>query len=368
MDDTAEVCLHGAASGYRMTQWVRQKEEKMKYRAKDIAREVGVSPATVSLVLNNRPGVGEKKRREIVDKIVELGCEYLLRGDEADRTEQDDVGFVIYKCRGTIIEEYPVFNYMSESITKALEKHNYRMNIMYLNKEDSPAERRQALENLNCAGFIVYAVEMYAEDIETFSELDVPCVFLDNPFYDAEVDVVTVDNYWGIQQEFEYLYERGHREIGYIKSKIPIECFDERYDAYCRMMQKKGLEIQPDYIMHLGYLEKETGEDVKNYLAQQTRLPTAFLADNDLLGCRALRIFKKKGIEVPEEVSFVGFDNRRICSFVEPSMTTIELPSESMGEIAVEILMKRINRDDGVRIKCKVIPKLIKKHSVKEIR
>ena len=81
----------------------------MRYKAKDIARELGVSPAAVSLVLNNKPGVGEEKRQEIIKKVVELGCEYLLKDNSVAK---GDIGFVIYKCGGEVIEEYPFFNYL----------------------------------------------------------------------------------------------------------------------------------------------------------------------------------------------------------------------------------------------------------------
>ena len=336
----------------------------MKYKAKDIARELGVSPATVSLVLNNRPGVGAEKRREIIEKIIELDCEYLLKDSGVNK---GDIGFIIYKCGGTIIEEYPVFNNMSESITRTIEKHNYMMNIMYLNKNTPLTERYLALENFRCAGYIVYGVEMYPEDLEIFSKLSVPCVFLDNPFVDSDVNTVTVDNYMGIKQEFDYLYEMGHREIGYIKSRTPIQCFDERYGAYCDLMKKQGLPFNLDYIMNVGYLEVDTEKDVEEYLKQHDKLPTAFMADNDLLACRALRIFKKHGVRVPEDVSFVGFDNRPICSFVEPSVTTIQLPWEDMGELVVELLMKKIERNKDVNLKYKVGTKLIINNSVKKM-
>ena len=71
----------------------------MKYKAKDIARELGMSPATVSLVLNNKPGVGEAKRREILEKIMEMDCEYLLKEGESHK---GDIGLVIYKCGGRV--------------------------------------------------------------------------------------------------------------------------------------------------------------------------------------------------------------------------------------------------------------------------
>ena len=339
----------------------------MKYKAKDIAREVGVSAAAVSLVLNNKPGVGEKKRREIIDKIVELKCEYLLKDSELERSARGDIGFIIYKCMGEIIDEFPMFNYMSEGIANELEKHDYKMTIMYVDKKDPLEERLEQLESLRCAGYIVYGVEMYAQDSKLFEKFDVPCVFLDTPFFDAEVDTVTVDNYWGMRLTFDHLYSMGHREIGYIKSTTKIQCFDERYDAYCSMMREKNLDVKEEYIMPVRYLEKQTQEDVKKYLDEHKKLPTAFMSDNDLLGCRALRIFKKNGIRVPDEVSFVGFDNRPICSFVEPSMTTVQLPSDDMGVMAVNILIKRITNGKGAEIKCRVTPKLIERHSVKKI-
>lgn len=336
----------------------------MKYKAKDIAREVGVSATAVSLVLNNKPGVGEKKRSEIIDKIIELDCEYLLKNPNGDQVERGNIGFIIYKCVGQIIDEFAMYNHMSESITKELEKHGYKMVVIYLDKKSTPTEIRETLEGFQCEGYIINGVEMYTEDAVLFQKLNMPCVFLDNPFRNIAVDTVTVDNYRGMQLAFDYLYEMGHREIGYIKSKVWIQCFEERYDSFCASMNKKGLTVEPAYIMPVSYKETETDEDVRTYLRTTKKLPTAFLADNDLLGCRALRVFKMEGIRVPEEVSFIGFDNRPICSFVEPAMTTIQFPAQDMGEIAVSLLMRRMENRDAAALKCLINPEMVMRKSV----
>lgn len=336
----------------------------MKYKAKDIARELGVSPAAVSLVLNNKPGVSEEKREEIMRKIVELDCEYLLKDGGINR---GDVGFVIYKCGGSVIDEYPFFNYLSESVTRAIEKNNYTMTMMYLDKNMPLNERYLALENFRYVGYIVYAVEMYPEDMEIFLKLNVPCVFLDNPFPSLAVDTVTVDNYLGITQGFEYLYSMGHREIGYIRSKFPIICFEERIRAFEDCMRRRGLTYRDDYIMDVGYLESETERDVEQYLEQHTQLPTAFMADNDLLACRAVQVFKRRGIKVPDEISIVGFDNRPICSFTEPKVTTVQLSGDEMGELAVEMLVRKMEKERKYTAKYKLGTKLIENESVKKI-
>lgn len=336
----------------------------MKYKAKDIARELGVSPAAVSLVLNNKPGVGEQKREEILRKIEELDCGYLLKENGAKR---GDIGFVIYKCGGEVIDEYPFFNYLSESITRAIEKNNYTMTIMYLDRKLPFNERYQALENFRYAGYIVYAVEMYPDDLEVFNKLSVPCVYLDNPFPSVAVDTVTADNYLGIYQGFEYLYDKGHRQFGYIKSKVSILCFEERIQAFYDCVKERGLECRPEHVMEVGYLEAETERDIDAYLDRQRELPTAFLADNDLLACRVVRAFKKRGIKVPDDVSVIGFDNRPICYFTEPKVTTVQLPGDEMGEMAVEMLIKKMRNKDGYTAKYKLGTRLIENESVKEI-
>lgn len=336
----------------------------MKYKAKDIARELGVSPATVSLVLNNKPGVGNEKRKKIMQKIVELDCEYLLRDGGV---KKGDIGFVIYKCGGEIVDEYPFFNYLNESVTRTIEKYNYTMTMMYLDKNMPLNERYLALENFRYAGYIVYAVEMYPEDAEIFSKLNVPCVFIDNPFPGLAVDTVVVDNDLGIYQGFEYLYEMGHREIGYIKSRFPIPCFDERQYAFRQCLARRGLAYREEHVMEVGYLESETEKDVERYLDDCKTLPTAFMADNDLLACRAVQVFKRRGIRVPEEVSVVGFDNRPICSFTEPKVTTVQLSGDEMGELGVELLMKKLNGNEDHTVKYKLGTKLIINESVSKI-
>lgn len=336
----------------------------MRYKAKDIARELGVSPATVSLVLNNKPGVGEAKRKEILDKILEMDCGYLLKDAEAYK---GDVGFVIYKCGGQVVEEYPFFSYLSESITRAVERNRYTMSIMYLDNQMPISEQFAALDSHGRAGYIVYAVEMQPEDMKVFERLDVPCVFLDNPFPTLAVDAVMVDNFLGIYQGFEYLYQMGHRKIGYIKSKFSIICFEERLRAFRECMRNHGIPYREDYVMDVGYLESETGADVENYLDRHADLPTAFMADNDLLACRAVQTFKKREIKVPDEISVVGFDNRPICSFTEPKVTTIQLSADEMGELSVELLMKRIGKGRGSTTKYKLGTKLIENESVKRL-
>ena len=102
----------------------------MSMRAKDIAKMTGVSVSTVSLVINDRPGVSDAKRRQILNTIKEQNCEYLLRNA---RSERENIGFIVYKRNGRIIDESPFFSYFLEGITERLKKLNYNLTMLYIN-------------------------------------------------------------------------------------------------------------------------------------------------------------------------------------------------------------------------------------------
>ncbi|MDO4339255.1 MAG: LacI family DNA-binding transcriptional regulator [Eubacteriales bacterium] len=336
----------------------------MRYKSKDIARELGVSPAAVSLVLNNKPGVGEELRNAIIHKIKELHCEYLFK---EDNISSGDIGFVVYRCIGSIVDEYPFFNYLLESINKCASEEGYKLNIFYLEQNMGTEELAMYFRQAKCQGYIVYAVEMKEKDLKMFQKVKEPCVFLDNLFPGKELDVVSVDNYLGVSQAMEHLYKMGHREIGYIKSRIRIPSFQQRHEAYRDIMRKKGLPFRQEYQLEVGYLEEETYKDAKLFFSEERKLPTAFFAENDLLACRIACVMKEYGIQVPDDVSVIGFDDRTICNYTQPKMTTVAIAKEDMGLAAIQTLLSRIRHEYSGGRRTMISTKLMIRESVKRM-
>lgn len=336
----------------------------MKYKSKDIAKALGVSPATISLVINNRPGVSDARRAEIAEQIRQMGYGHMLKEEIADK---GTIGFVVFKCQGEIIDEFPFFSYLIEGINTNVIKNDYKMSLIYLNGSDSREEQLRTIENSGCVGFIVYAVEMFGEDLELFENLSYPCVYLDNSFVGKQVDTVAIDNYLGMSQAIDYLYTRNHRRIGYIKSRVTVQSFIERFEAYEKKMAHYGLPVKKQDIMTVGYLEQETIQDMREFIADSKTLPTAFFADNDLLACRAVQVFKEMGYRVPEDVSIIGFDDRPICGFTDPKVSTIAIPRDIMGYIAVDMLMDKVEQRREGTGKMLVGTKLQERESVMTI-
>lgn len=337
----------------------------MGLKAKDIAKMLGVSTSTVSLVMNNKPGVGSKKRAEIIQQIKDLNCEYLLKEEEV---EYKELGFVVYKRQGDIIDESPFFSYILEGINSQVKRYGYKMTFLYLNKEMSSEEKEKQLREAQCEGLIVFAVEMVPEDLEVFKKTNNPFVILDNSFQENDVDAVAINNMQGVFKAMEYLYECGHKEIGYIQSKVPINSFEERYESYKKYLKKWGLPYKEQWTVAVGYSEVESRLDIKEYLKTASTLPTAFLCDNDLLACGSLKGFREFGYAVPGDISLIGFDDRPICTLIEPALTTIAVPKDIFGPCAVDLLLQKLQKKRVQSMKVEVGVSLIKRESVKKLR
>lgn len=336
----------------------------MALRAKDIAEMLGVSTATVSLVLNNKPGVGEKRRQEIIQKIKELDCGYMLKDQ---RVNKGSIGFVVYKREGSIIDESPFFTYILEGINNSISRHGYTLNFLYINKNMPRSEQEYQLKAGDYKGLIIFAVEMYYDDLQLFKDSQIPFAILDNSFQENDVDAVAINNVQGTSKAVAHLCEMGHQEIGYIRSKVKINSFEERYSAFKRKMKYMGRVFRKEYVIDVGYSEEDVKQDVKSYIRQAEQLPTAFFAENDLIGCNAIRAIQECGYKVPEDISLVGFDNRPISTLIEPGLTTINVPKDIFGPAAVELLISKMEQGREQSLKVEIGTSLVKRGSVRDL-
>lgn len=341
----------------------------MKYKAKDIARELGVSPTTVSLVLNNKPGVGEKTREIIINKINELGCEDLLKKGSGQVSHKGYIGFVVYKREGSIVDESPFFNYLLEGMTARAYDNGYILNFIYINSNMSQEEKEAQIKGIDYKGLLVFGVEMIYEDLDVLKKSNLPFVIIDNSFPESDIDAVAINNNLGVSKAVDYLYEMGHRRIGYIKSKVRINSFEERRSAFKRKLRHLRIEEDRKHILNVGYSKSLIQEDVSIYLDSMNKeeLPTAFFAENDFLGCNVMRMLQEKGYQVPGDISVIGFDNRPISELVEPRLTTINVPKEIFGPESVALLISKIEEKRQQSLKIVVGTNIIVRESVKRL-
>lgn len=338
-------------------------------RAKDLARQIGVSEATISLVLNGKPGISQKTRTKVTKEIRELGYDYMLQKDErtiySNNINNKILSFVLFKENGKLLGMNSFFPLILDGIETFARKHGYTLNVINLEHAHIDSQLSY-IKDSGCSGFVIFATEMHQDVITKFESLSIPFVIFDNYFKDQALNCVKVNNEQGTFLAVKYLYEMGHRKIGYLSSGLDINSFHERQRCAFQAMEDFGLTDCKKYLYTIGYASEHAKNGMDELLKQIDRnaLPTAFLADNDLVAIGALQAFKKKGYKIPEDISIIGYDDRPICSLMEPKLTTIQLPRGKFGAASVDILIQQIEENEEARITVEINGVLIKRGTV----
>lgn len=313
--------------------------------AKEIARILGISPASVSFALNGKPGVSEATRAKIKKLAQELGY---TPAKVVRPQENPMICFLIYTDeKVAIAQESTFYTFVLKGVEAAAKELGYRVMIRYL---EAGADFFRQMEDVlpDLAGVILLGTDITTPrkgEITSFAGKNVgfPMVIVDNFIFSAYVDCVGNDNLYGAKSAISYLIDRGHRRIGYLRANQRITNFDDR-EAGIRMAIAEHLGNGPQVLETIGVSVSAEGayRDVCRWLERTSHLPDALFGENDVIAAAAIRALKMKGIRVPEDISVMGFDDIPVCEMVEPTITTVHSFKESLGREAVGLLHRRI--------------------------
>ncbi|WFR54875.1 LacI family DNA-binding transcriptional regulator [Anaerocolumna sp. AGMB13025] len=337
----------------------------MSISAKELAEKLNISPATVSMVLNNKPGISEQTRKIVMDAAAEFGFQSSKK--QLQKSKNRTIQFVIYKKYGTVVSDTPFFSQVTEGINYQCSQNGYHLQITYLYDNEDRNQQLEDLKNTSCDGILLLGTEMTPKDYQYFQNLKIPFVILDSYFDEINCDAVLINNAQGSYLATQFLTTKGHKQIGYLRSNIRISNFVEREDGYYKSLRHNNIPTSHPYVVNITPTTEQAYLDICNYLKNKPDLPTAFFADNDIIGAAAIRAFKEFGITVPEQVSIIGFDDMPICQFTDPTLTTMYVPKQRLGALAVDRLLSCINDGNTEHIKIELAVQLMERNSVKEV-
>ncbi|MCI8768552.1 MAG: LacI family transcriptional regulator [Ruminococcus sp.] len=334
----------------------------MKITAKELAEKLNLSPAAVSIALNGRHGVSTETRKRVLDAAEKYGYDF-TRISEKKRAS-GTVYFCIYKKHGAVVGDTPFFSQVSEGIASGCKKAEFRMKVTYL-YEDSELEREiEEIQFSDCVGMILLGTEMMPEDYTHFSHLPFPVIFLDTSMEGIACDCVLMDNVLGAFQAVSHLIKRTRCQPGYLHSFYPISNFNERQDGFYKALRTHGLSTSSSIVHRLPPSMDGAYSDMLELLKAGTPTASAYFADNDWIALGAMKAFKKMGYRIPDDVAVVGFDDIPFCTVIEPSLTTIRVPKQSMGEAAVSRLITRLEQPGAPMEKIRLGTELVRRRSV----
>ena len=338
----------------------------MKIKAREIAKELGVSPSTVSLVINNRPGVSEKTRKIVLERMKEKGF-FLTLEEIQTKSKNGNIRFIVYNSVSDTHEGTPFFAGILEGAEREARKNGYNLAISCLDKaRDTIKDTAELIKFDKPDGVVLLATELDTEDIEFLGNTKIPFVVVDNILDSFCYNCVGIDNRNGAWQAVSYLIKCGHKRIGYLRSAKNLNNFHQRKDGMKLALRQEGLILRSEDIYSF-----DTGITgcFDNLLQNLTSgdVPTAFFADNDNLAIDVIKIIKSAGFRIPEDISIIGFDDDKICQVIEPRLTTMHVHKDVIGASAIKVLVDDIENNNRVNAKYLILTDLIIRESVLDI-
>jgi LacI family transcriptional regulator len=315
----------------------------------DVARRAGVSPMTVSRVVNGEKNVRAATRASVMSAIRALN----YAPNPAARTLAGAEG-----ARIGLLYSNPSAAYLTEFLVGALDESSRKSAQIMLEKCEitSPAAERAAVRKLvasGAAGVILPPPLCESEDVlEELRQAGLAAVAVATGRFDSETSCVRINDFAAAQEMTNYLLGLGHRRIGFIRGHPNQTASAERERGFEVAMREAGLRVDKALSVQ-GYFSYRSGLDAAEELFTRKVTPTAVFASNDDMAAAVVSVAHRKGLDVPRDVSVVGFDDTSIATTIWPELTTIRQPITSMAEIALDLVVRAIRhqKKSGVRSK-----------------
>ena len=331
-------------------------------RIKDVAREAGVSTATVSHVINKTRYVSEETRNRVLRAIER--CDYYPNA--AARSLASGRSNIL----GLIISDIsnPFFPELVKSIEMAAFERGYDVILSNTNYDARRTSHyvRRIIER-KIAGVALMTSELDLSLIDELARKQVSVVFLDLGAAGERMSNLVVDYEMGIEEAIHYLVSEGHRRIAYVGGPARLRSAARRLEAFRDSVARHLPEAGPPAIYE-GDFKLEGGQQAAREMLRSKPRPTAVLAANDMMALGVMRECQAAGLRIPEELSLVGFDDIAFAALADPPLTTISLPRTELGRKAVEALMMTIERPSHQGIEIHIPTHLITRGSTARAR
>jgi LacI family transcriptional regulator, galactose operon repressor len=298
---------------------------------RDVAKAAGVSTATVSNVLNKTGKVGRRTHHIVLSAVKRLG--YFPNAHARHLASRDS------RTLGIIVSD--IVNPFFPEVIKGFETRARQLGYDAILSDTNydPRRTQEAAERMmehNVRGVAIMTSEISLRLIHELARRRIAVTFLDLAPVRGHVSKLRIDYFSGMKQIVEYLYKSGHRRIAFVAGRPKLKSNVARLQAYEKCMSDLGLQTGP---VIPGDLRFEGGLAAGLTIAKMSApRPTAVMAVNDLTAVGVIKGLLKGGLRVPQDISVTGFDNTRLAEYSNPSITTVDVHRDMLGQMAADAL------------------------------
>jgi LacI family transcriptional regulator len=317
----------------------------------DVAAAAGVSVATVSKAVNGRYGISTATTQRVLDVVQQLGYESSL---VASSMRSHRTGVI-----GILVADFEPFSAeILKGVGAALRDSRYDL-LAYSGsrQKDTDGWERRSLSRLS--GTLIDGAIMVTPTVISTSA-EIPVVSIDPHTGRADLPTVESDSFGGAVQATRYLIELGHRRIGFVGGRPDLRSASLREAGYRQALSEAHIPFNPD-LVRVGLYKRETAKAPAAALLSLPQRPTAIFAANDLSAIATIQVAAELGLDVPGDLSVIGFDDIPEASQMTPSLTTIRQPMKKLGAAAAGMLITLLNGEPlaqtNIRLPTGLVPR-----------
>lgn len=332
----------------------------MSVTIKDIAKLANVSHTTVSRALNNSPYINEETKAKIKALAKELNYVPNYNAKSLVLLKSYVIGVFFSSISEGTSDTF--FHEIVKGVNKVMDKE-YNLVIRGIDNY----EYTHPIDNKNFDGIIVVSQSKNDDSfIKTILEKNIPMVVINRSIEEDGIINILSNDTQGSFDAVQYLIKNNHKKIGLIQGNVEFESSTYRKKGYVMALTSNNININNDYILSGKYTLESGYENMKKFLKMEDR-PTAVFCANDDIAVGAMKAVFESGLNVPEDISIIGFDNSNFCNYVTPTLTSVKKDSLTMSEIGGINLLDLINRKSIKQDKIFIESRLVKRESVKKI-
>ena len=331
---------------------------------KDISKQCGVSPATVSKALNGYGDISTETAEMIRKTAQEMHYMPNAAARQLKTNMSHNIGVLfVDDTMSGLTHEY--FSAILNSAKEEAERLGYDITFISRNVGGNNSSFVEHCRYRKCDGVLIASVDFLSDQVRELVESEFPTVTIDYSFNNQSS--VVSDNVEGAYRLTEYLLEKGHRKIAFIHGE-KTSVTEKRLVGFFRACEDYGIDIPEEYVLEARYHDPKVCEVLTEQLMKMEDPPTVIMYPDDYSYLGGLRQLEKMGLSVPEDVSAAGYDGINISQVLRPRLTTYYQDAEMIGKKSMQKLVETIeNKRTCIVEQIMVSGKLLEGHSVQQL-
>ncbi|MET0466628.1 MAG: LacI family DNA-binding transcriptional regulator [Chitinophagaceae bacterium] len=317
----------------------------------DIAKELNVSSSTVSRALQDHPEISQKTISKVKDTAEKLGYRHNTFASNLRTRKTYTIGVLVHELQSNFMVS------VLAGIEKVTSEAGYDLIIAHSSESfDKEAANAKNLFHKRVDGLFV-SLSLQTTNLKhfkAFQDKNIPIMFFDRVDENSDATKIVIDNYRCGYQATSHLIEQGCKRIVMVTSDLRRNVYAQRHKGYQDALFDHKIAYDSDLVL-IKDLSEEGGRTSALEILKKTPFPDGAFITNDFTAAVCLQTLKEHGVRIPEDIAIVGFNNDKICKFVDPNLTTINYPGFDMGVIAAKNMIQHLEGKSAIDTTSKIV-------------